>query len=178
MKKDGEEKTSEMADNMQSILGVALSGVAPLLMESLQKGVERSLTKRLEKRIEKTFEDPIKSASKGFSKLEKPASTVFGKIKGLFSKALTFGGVTPNMTGTFDAMKSDAESVIPKVEKVEDVIEKVKNVKTTSTVEETALPKQKDVSKPIKSTAKKFGEGFDMVKSVLSSVWKGIKTVS
>lgn len=170
MRKEGEEQTSEMASNMNSMFGMALSGLAPLLMGSLQEGLERTFTKRMEKRIESSMEDPIKKAAKSFTSLDKPATTVFGKIKKLFSK-LT---ITPNILGSIDATAEQVDKVLPKVESVQEVVEKVKNTKTVESVTSNQSP---DISKPIKSSSQKVNTGFDTFKNILTSAWKGIKTV-
>lgn len=170
MKKEGEEQTGELTNNMQSMFGMALSGLAPLLMGSLQEGLERTFTKRMEKRIESSMEDPIKKAAKSFTSLDKPATTVFGKIKKLFSK-LT---ITPNIIGSIDATAEQVDKVLPKVESVQEVVEKVKNTKTVESVTSNQSP---DISKPIKSSSQKVNTGFDTFKNILTSAWKGIKTV-
>ncbi len=175
IRKEGEEQTSEMASNMNSMLGMALSGLAPVLLGSLQEGLERTFTKRMEKRLESSMEDPIKNASKKFSSLESPAKTVFGKIKNLFSK-LT---VVPNLTGSIDAMATQVDKVLPKAEMVQEVVEKVKTSKkdvTEKSIEEKVISKQQP-DKPIKHAGKQMGSGFDVIKNILSSAWSGLKTI-
>lgn len=184
MKKEGEEQTGEMASNMQSMMGMALSGIAPLIMSSFQEGIERTFTKRLEKNIEGKLESPIKRASKAFGSMDTESTNVFGKIKnkakgffsslGSLSKKLSGAG---NLTGSFDAMATTADKVIPKVEMVSEVVEKVKNKKV---IEPTSIDeplKQPNVQKPIQQTGKQVQSGFGSLTDIMKSVWNGLKTV-
>lgn len=173
MRKEGEAQTGAMADNMQSIMGVAFTGLTPMLFDAFQKGIERTFTKRLEKTIEGKLESPIKKASKAFESMDTESTGVFSKIKnkakGLFSsfgslsKALSSSG---NLTGSFDAMAGSAEKVIPKVENVSEVIDKVKNKKVIEPISideqpikelkpETIVPeKQKSITEDIEKPEK------------------------
>jgi len=184
MRKEGEEQTSELTSNMQSMMGIALTGIAPMLMGSFQEGIERTFTKRMEKNIEGRLESPIKKASKAFGSMDTEATGVFGKIKnkakGLFSSlgslSKKMSGVG-NLTGSFDAMATSAGSVIPKVEMVSEVIEKVKNKKV---IEPTSIEppiKKMDVEKPIRNTGKQVGSSFGSLTDIMKSVWNGLKTV-
>lgn len=184
MRKEGEEQTSELTSNMQSMMGMALTGIAPMLMGSFQEGIERTFTKRMEKNIEGRLESPIKKASKAFGSMDTEATGVFGKIKnkakGLFSSlgslSKKMSGVG-NLTGSFDAMATSAGSVIPKVEMVSEVIEKVKKKKV---IEPTSIEppiKKMDVEKPIRTTGKQVGSSFGSLTDIMKSVWNGLKTV-
>ncbi len=178
MKKEGEQQTSELTSNMGSMFGSLALSLAPMLMGSLQEGLERTFTKRMEKKLEGSLENPIKKASKAFGSMDSESGSVFKRIldkgKSVFSSLGNFSkklsGV-PSVTGSFDAMASSVDKVIPKAEMVSEVVEKVKKTKKT----ETAI--DVEPSKPVKETTKKVGSSFDGLTSMFKSVWNGIKTV-
>lgn len=184
MRKEGEAQTGEMTSNMESMFGSMALSLAPMLVGGLQEGLERTFTKRMEKRIEGSLEDPIKKASKAFGSMDTESTGVFGKIKdkakGFFS---TLGSLskklsgTGNLTGSFDAMASSAEKVIPKVEMVSEVVEKVKNKKVTETTSIDEPIKKMDAKKPINQTSKQVESGFGSLTDIMKSVWNGLKTV-
>lgn len=177
MKKDGEEKASDLADNMQSVFGMALSGIAPMLLTTVQDSIEKTFSKRLEKRIETTLEKPIKNASKAFGGVEREGESSFKKLitkgKNLFKK-LTLG---PNLTGSFSAMADQATEMTSKVESVQEVVEKVKKTTSKPVSDQVKPIKEPDVKKPIKKVESQLGGGFQSLKSVFAQVWSGLKTV-
>lgn len=158
MKKDGEEQTSELANNMTGIFDVAMMGIAPLMMGYLQEGIEKVFSKKIEKKIEGALENPIKKLSKRFETLEKPATDSFTKIeskgKGIFRNIADFAkkilpGSTTSVTGTFDNLADQS-----------------KKIETATTV-----------TKPIQDVSSKTTSGFSSFSNILKSVWDGIKTV-
>jgi hypothetical protein len=184
MRKEGEAQTSAMASNMESVMGMAVTGIAPMLIGAFQEGIERTFQKRLEKKIEGSLESPIKKASKAFGSMDTESTGVFGKIKekakGLFSSLGSLSkklSGTGNLNGTFDAMASSVEKVVPKVEMVSEVVEKVKNKKVTETTSIDEPIKKLDAKKPINQTSKQVESGFGSLTNVMKMVWTGLKTV-
>lgn len=151
MRKEGERQSGELADSMQSMFGLALSGLAPILMQGLQYGLEKTFSKRLEKTIEGSFETPIKKVKGSFSTL-----------RSMFTKFT----LAPNIEGTFDQMSK-------KVSKSQPTLQEIQKTVTTKTISENKTV----ADKPILNSGKRIGTGLDSVAKVLSQSWKGIKTV-
>lgn len=184
-KKEGEQQVSDMSSNMESMLTLGLSSLAPLLMSGLQEGLERTFQKRMEKKIEGSLEKPIKKASKAFGSMDSESDGVFKRIlnkgKSIFTSLGNFSkklSSVPNVSGSFDAMASSAEKAIPKIETVSEVVNEVKEktIKKQTSIDEPVLKEVKP-EKPIRDTGKKMGSGLDSVTNLLKGVWNGLKTV-
>jgi hypothetical protein len=188
MKKDGEEKTSEMTDNMSGMFDFAFMGAGTLLTSYLQEGIEKVFSKKIEKHIESKLEKPIENLSKKFGSLEKPATETFERIgskgKGIFGKIVDFAkkilpGSTTSLTGTFDNLADQGKQVLSPIEQVQEVVKKTKST-SEKTIESTTRSKKMTIpspKSPIEEVAKKTSSGFDSFKNILKSAWDGIKTV-
>lgn len=192
MKKDGEEKTSELTDGMQGMFGLAFAGVGSLLVEHLTDGIQSVFTKKLEKHIETKLENPIKKLSKAFDPVgqsgEKAFDSVENKGKGVFGRLADFAKKmlpksTSSIAGTFDNLAD--QGVIKPMSSVQDIAETV-STKKKSIIESTVQSKTidipekiniPDVKKPIADVSKKTGDGLGSFGNILKSVWNGIKTI-
>jgi len=188
MKKDGEEATSSMTDNMGGMFDMAFMGAGSLLTGYLSEGIEKVFSKKIEKGIEGKLEKPIKKLSKAFGSVENSGTKAFDGIetkgKGVFGRIADFAkkilpGSTTSMLGTFDNLADQGKQVLAPIEQVQDVISKTKSI-SEKTVQSTTRSRKINIpspQEPIQDVAKKTGSGFSSFTNILKTVWDGIKTV-
>lgn len=185
MKKEGENQTSEMTDNMSGMMDVAFMGMSGIVASYLQEGVQKVFTKKLEKVLETGMENPVKKLTDSFDGVGNKATGVFSKIGGKAKSVFGTVGdslkkisLTPNLTGSFDAAASMSEKVTTNVDKVQDVVDKVKTKKITEVTEPTkTLVDSAKPTESVKQVTQKTGSAFSTFKNVLKDSWDGIKTV-
>jgi hypothetical protein len=116
-RKEGEEQMGAMAESINPMIEMALSGLAPMMMGYLTEGIEKTFTKRLEKRIEGNLEEGPKKAKGKIMEIGEAGKSVFGSLKNVAGKVFSGLGNIGSLFTPVDTANQSFDAMAGKIKK-------------------------------------------------------------
>jgi hypothetical protein len=143
-RKEGEEQMGAMAESINPMFEMALTGLAPMMMGYLTEGIEKTFTKRLEKRIEGNLEEGPKKAKSKIMEIGEAGKTVFGNLKNVAGKVFSGLGNIGAIFAPVDVANQSFDAMAGKAKKLKSVISPTEVVKTEEITKEKSEKTKKE----------------------------------
>lgn len=143
-RKEGEEQMGALAESVNPMFEMALSGLAPMLMGYLTEGVEKTFTKRLEKRIEGNLEEGPKKAKAKIIEIGQTGKSVFGGLKSVAGKVFSGLGNIGAIFAPVDVANQSFDAMAGKAKKLKSVLRPNEVIQTEEITKEKTEKSKKE----------------------------------